>query len=176
MLEYHPDWTVFDAPAQTIVNTVNCVGVMGRGLALEVRRRFPDVYIAYVKACRRGAVKVGKLYLVKSKGRWILNFPTKVHWRGRSRIDYIEKGLSNFVATYRRIGITSVAFPALGCGSGGLKWETVKPIMDERLKRLAKLHVYICLAQPASPPGREKRRKPSPTQAAQIQRALFSTE
>lgn len=176
MLEYHPNWTVFDAPGQTIVNTVNCVGVMGRGIALEVKRRFPDVYKSYVKACQRGSLKVGKLHLVKSKERWVLNFPTKVHWRGKSRTEYIEAGLRNFVATYKRRGITSVVFPALGCGSGGLKWESVRPIMERYLAGLADLHVYICLAQPPSYTVPETRARLIRTQDSQPQRSLFSTE
>lgn len=146
MINCRDDWTVFDAPAQTIVNTVNCVGVMGKGLALEVKRRFPVVYEKYRHACKRGELKVGNLQLVKTKEQWVLNFPTKNHWRGRSKTSFIEKGLKKFVSTYKRRGITSIAFPPLGCGSGGLKWEEVRPIMERYLEPLPDLEIFICLA------------------------------
>lgn len=164
MIEYREDWTVFDAPTQTIVNTVNCVGVMGKGLALEVKRRFPAVYEKYRMACKRGQLKVGRLQLVKTSDCWVLNFPTKNHWRGPSQLSFIEKGLKKFVSTYKRKGITSIAFPPLGCGSGGLKWEEVRPIMEKYLKPLHALKVYFCLSglgkqlakTPSGKPGKNK--------------------
>lgn len=147
MIEYKDDWTVFEAPTQTIVNTVNCVGVMGKGLALEIRRRFPTVYRKYRRAFVRGELAIGKLQLVKSKSdRWVLNFPTKEHWRGRSRLSFIEKGLKKFASTYKRKGITSIAFPPLECGSGGLRWEELRRVMEKYLGPLSDLKVYVCLS------------------------------
>ncbi|MGB7589902.1 MAG: macro domain-containing protein [Terriglobia bacterium] len=148
MLTFSPDWTVFDAPVQTIVNTVNCVGVMGKGLALEVKNRFPVVYLKYRKACESETLDIGKLQLVKTPATWILNFPTKRHWRFPSKLADIEAGLKKFAWTYKRRGITSVAFPPLGCGAGGLKWEDVRPLMEKYLGGLDGIAIYVCLAPP----------------------------
>lgn len=168
MLKYAESWTVFDAPVQTIVNTVNCDGFMGKGLALEVKTRFPDVFQKYQAMCRRGKMQVGKLQLIRSTEPWVLNFPTKNHWRGKSRLEYIEKGLRKFVSTYKRRGIKSIAFPPLGCGSGGLEWDDVRPLMERFLAKLTGIEVYVCLAKPQAvspnprPHGTRKDRKGSP--------------
>lgn len=127
---------IFDSRAQTLVNTVNCKGVMGKGLALEFKKRYPDMYDDYVKRCRAGEVNIGKPYLYRAKDRWILNFPTKDHWRRRSTLAYIEQGLRYFVAHYQEMGILSVAFPRLGTENGGLDWEQVQPIMERYLGNL----------------------------------------
>jgi O-acetyl-ADP-ribose deacetylase (regulator of RNase III) len=147
MLTYVPYWTVFDAPTQTLVNTVNCVGVMGKGLALEVRHRFPVVYQKYVGACKEGTLTIGKLQLVKTKDIWVLNFPTKVHWRGKSRLSYIEQGLKKFASTYKRRGISSIAFPPLGCANGGLEWKPVLALMERYLRPLPDVKTYVCLGR-----------------------------
>src|SRR3954470_5321699 len=118
MLHIEPNQTVFEVPVQTIVNAVNCDGFMGKGLASEIKRRFPAVFTKYRRSCERGEIQIGKLQLVKTDRQWVVNFPTKDHWRGKSRVSYIEAGLKNFKATYKRRGITSAAFPALGCGNG----------------------------------------------------------
>jgi O-acetyl-ADP-ribose deacetylase (regulator of RNase III) len=173
MLTFSPDWTVFDPPVQTIVNTVNCVGVMGKGLALEVKKRFPVVYLKYRRACERGTLDIGKLQLVKTPATWILNFPTKRHWRFPSKLADIEAGLKKFASTYKRRGITSVAFPPLGCGAGGLKWEDVKPVMEKHLGGLRGIDIYVCLAPPKpestlGPPHRPQRK---PTQRQQSEQS-----
>lgn len=147
MITFLPDKTVFDSPAQTIVNPVNCVGVMGKGLALAVKSRFPEVFEKYASACGSGKMKIGNLQLVKTSDRWVLNFPTKKHWRGASKLEFIEAGLKKFVKTYRRRQIASVAFPPLGCGHGGLKWEQVEPLMRRYLEKLANIEIYFCLGQ-----------------------------
>ncbi len=152
MLTYEPCWTVFDAPAQTVVNTVNCVGVMGKGLALEVRRRFPTAYQKYVAVCKQGALTIGRLQLVRTKDKWVLNFPTKVHWRGKSRLNYIEEGLKKFASTYKRRGIKSIAFPPLGCANGGLDWKQVQPLMERYLHPLPDIRIYVCLGRPKGDP------------------------
>ena len=134
---------MFQSKAQTWVNTVNCVGVMGKGVALEFRKRFPDMYEDYVERCRSGQVKLGRPYLYKRVvPPWILNFPTKEHWRSVSRLDKIEEGLSYLAEHYRKWGIESLAVPPLGCGQGQLEWRVVGPTLYRHLKRL---DIPVCL-------------------------------
>jgi O-acetyl-ADP-ribose deacetylase (regulator of RNase III) len=147
MITVLPDKTVFDSTARTIVNPVNCVGIMGKGLALAVKNRYPEVFDKYVIACHSGNLGIGKLQLVKTADRWILNFPTKKHWRGPSKLEFIEAGLKKFVTTYRRRHIAAVAFPQLGCGHGGLKWEEVEPLMRRFLEALDNIEIFFCLGQ-----------------------------
>jgi len=136
--------TVFNVDAQTIVNTVNCVGVMGAGLALEFQLRFPEMEQDYVERCKAKRVEVGRPYLYKNYGNpWILNFPTKNHWKYSSKIEWIEQGLKYFSLNYQRGGITSIAFPKLGCSNGGLEWSVVAPIMEKYLRNLD-IDVFIC--------------------------------
>ena len=128
---------IFDSKMQTIVNTINCVGVMGKGIALEFKNKYPAMYKEYVGMCARGEVSPGKPYLYSDMfGTSILNFPTKDHWKSPSKLSYIVDGLDWFVRNYSNIGITSIAFPPLGCGNGGLSWELVGPIMYHKLKDL----------------------------------------
>jgi O-acetyl-ADP-ribose deacetylase (regulator of RNase III) len=147
MITILPEKTVFDSPAQTIVNPVNCVGVMGKGLALAVKSRYPEVFDKYVIACESGKMRIGNLQLVKTADRWILNFPTKKHWRGASKLEFVEAGLKKFVKTYRRRHIASAAFPPLGCGHGGLKWDEVEPLMRRYLEGLDKIEIFFCLSE-----------------------------
>jgi O-acetyl-ADP-ribose deacetylase (regulator of RNase III) len=148
MLHVASEKTVFEVPVQTIVNTVNCDGFMGKGLALEIKRRFPAVFAKYQKSCELGQMKVGKLQLVKGHPQWVLNFPTKDHWRGKSRMNFVEAGLKNFKAIYKKKRITSIAFPPLGCGSGGLHWDDVRPLMYGYLEKLDDIEVFVCLGLP----------------------------
>ncbi|MBU0691508.1 macro domain-containing protein [bacterium] len=128
---------LFASKAQTLVNTVNCVGVMGKGIALEFKNRYPAMFADYTTRCKRGEVKLGEPYLFKSSpDRWILNFPTKDHWRSLSRIEDIEKGLEFLLTHYKTWGIESIAVPPLGSGLGGLEWRIVGPILNRYLKRL----------------------------------------
>ena len=144
MIEY-TDTTVFNVNAQTMVNTINCMGVMGAGLALEFRLRFPEMYEDYLIRCERGEVKIGRPYLYRDYDiPWIMNFPTKYHWKRPSKIEWIEQGLRYFVSNYERGGIVSIAFPKLGSNRGGLDWKEVKPLMERYLKRVH-IQVYICL-------------------------------
>lgn len=129
--------SLFDSSAQTIVNPVNTVGVMGAGIALEFKRRYPAMFRAYKRFCDRGELTTGKLFLHRTPDKWILNFPTKQHWRNPSRIEWVEEGLDKFVRTYTVQGITSIAFPRLGCGHGGLEWAVVQPLMHRCLSGLA---------------------------------------
>lgn len=135
--------SVLDSDAQTLVNTVNTVGVMGKGLALEFKKRYPKMFDRYHLLCESGELRVGKLHLYPEGDRLILNFPTKSDFRRPSRLEYIERGLRTFVKNYRKMNITSIAFPRLGCGLGGLDWESqVRPIMQEYLQDLD-LPIYV---------------------------------
>lgn len=141
--------SLFESPAQTLVNTVNTVGVMGKGIASDFKRLYPDMYQRYRAFCKNGQLEVGQLYLYRSPHKWVLNFPTKEHWRNPSRLEWIEAGLEKFVTTYSARGITSVAFPQLGTGNGGLSWETVRPVMERHLRNL-RIPVYIHIRQRTS--------------------------
>lgn len=143
MIEYI-EGDIFESPAQVIVNTVNTVGVMGKGIALSFKKRYPEMYERYKAVCEQGLLKTGKLMLFYEADYWLLLFPTKESWRQPSRLEYIEAGLQKFVQTYAAKGITSIAFPRLGCGNGELKWEDVKPLMEQYLKKLP-ISVYIYL-------------------------------
>ncbi|WP_052646707.1 macro domain-containing protein [Paenibacillus terrae] len=137
---------IFESPAQVLVNTVNTVGVMGKGIAKQFKDIYPEMFKQYQTFCERKLLDVGKLWVYKTPHKWILNFPTKKHWRSPSKIEYIEMGLQKFVETYAEKGIYSISFPLLGCGNGGLDWETeVKPLMESYLKPLP-IDVFIHLA------------------------------
>ena len=128
---------MFESKCSTIVNAVNCVGVMGKGIALEFKKRYPAMYRDYVEKCDAGEVKPGKPYVYENHdGTKILNFPTKDHWRSPSKLSYVMDGLEWFVTNYESYGISSIAFPALGCGNGGLTWKVVGPIMYHKLSKL----------------------------------------
>ncbi|MHB0858567.1 MAG: macro domain-containing protein [Anaerolineae bacterium] len=134
---------LFQSPAQVLVNTVNTVGVMGKGIALQFKRLFPDMYTQYRDMCEQGEFRVGMLWLYRTPNKWILNFPTKEHWRAPSRVEYIDNGLATFVNRYAEMGIHSIAFPPLGCGNGQLDFESqVRPIMERHLQRLP-IEVFI---------------------------------
>lgn len=144
MLKYY-DGTIFNAPVKTYVNTVNCVGVMGAGIALEFKLRYPEMYDDYVKRCKQEKITVGKPYIYEhSNDIWIMNFPTKNHWKYPSKIEWIQEGLKYFVENYKKRDIKSISFPKLGTANGKLDWEKVKNIMEKYLKDLD-IDVYICL-------------------------------
>lgn len=146
---------ILKADAAALVNTVNCVGVMGRGIAAQFRKAFPENFRAYKLACGRGAVVPGEVLVVETgEGtgpRWIINFPTKRHWRGKSRIEDIEAGLRALVAEVERRGIRSIAIPALGCGLGGLAWDDVRPRIERAFASLADVDVQVF--EPSGPPA-----------------------
>lgn len=124
---------LFNSQAQTLVNTVNCVGVMGKGVALEFKKRFPDMFQDYARRCKDKHVVLGRPYIFKRKlPPWILNFPTKDHWRSVSRLKDIVEGLHYLQQHYQEWGITSLAVPPLGCGQGQLDWRIVGPILYHR--------------------------------------------
>ncbi|MGN0242962.1 MAG: macro domain-containing protein [Lachnospiraceae bacterium] len=135
---------IFNSPAQVLVNAVNTVGVMGKGIALEFKNRYPDMFKQYKEQCDKHKLVIGKLMLWYAPDHWILQFPTKEHWRNPSKMEYIEKGLMTFVRKYADYNISSVAFPKLGCGNGELNWNDVKVLMEKYLKDLP-IDVYIYL-------------------------------
>lgn len=150
---------LLQSPAEALVNTVNTQGVMGKGIALQFKRAFPKMNAAYEDACKAGEVQLGKMHVVDLGGlvggpRWIINFPTKGHWRARSRLGDIESGLKDLTNTVRRLGIRSIAVPPLGCGHGGLDWRQVRPLIEAAFADLP--DVRVLLFQPTgAPPARE---------------------
>lgn len=134
--------SLLESPAQTLVNTVNCVGVMGKGLAHAFKKREPAMFKAYQRICDQQALVPSKLWLWRGEPGWVLNFPTKVHWRNPSKIEWLEQGLEKFVSAYAEQGITEVSFPRLGCGNGNLEWDDVRPLMEHYLSALS-IPVYI---------------------------------
>jgi O-acetyl-ADP-ribose deacetylase (regulator of RNase III) len=133
--------------AEALVNTVNCVGFMGRGIALEFKRAWPENFTAYAAACRRHEVQPGRMFVFENKAltgpRYIINFPTKRHWRGKSRIEDIEAGLSALVTEVKRRGIQSIAIPPLGAGLGGLDWADVRPRIERAMRELPDVGVVV---------------------------------
>ncbi len=138
---------LLDAPAEALVNTVNTVGVMGKGIALQFKRAFPENFTAYEKACKAGEVQPGRMFIFATHAlsgpRYIINFPTKRHWRGNSRMEDIEDGLRALIADVRRLGIRSVAVPPLGCGSGGLDWSEVRPQIETAFASVPEIEVLL---------------------------------
>lgn len=137
MIEKICNDNIFNSKTQTIVNTVNCVGVMGKGIALVFKLRYPDMFDEYAELCKKHLITPGKLWLYKGEkdAPWVLNFPTKFHWKYPSKIEYIEQGLQKFTDTYKDKGITSIAFPMLGTHNGGLDKTEVLKLMEEYLDK-----------------------------------------
>jgi O-acetyl-ADP-ribose deacetylase (regulator of RNase III) len=135
---------LFTSPAQTLVNTVNTVGVMGKGIAKTFKQRYPRMFDEYKRLCDAKSLRIGTLMLWRGADHWVLNFPTKTTWKLPSKLEYVEAGLARFAATYDDLGITSISFPPLGCGNGQLDWETVKPSMERHLRDLP-IPVYVHL-------------------------------
>jgi O-acetyl-ADP-ribose deacetylase (regulator of RNase III) len=142
---YYSNKTVFNVGSQVIVNTVNCVGVMGNGLALECRLRYPAMFEDYVTRCKMGRVRVGKPYLYWETPTFgILNFPVKIHWKYPARLSWVEQSLQGFRRLYETTPISSVAFPLVGCHLGKLNPDEIGPLMECFLADLP-CEVYICL-------------------------------
>lgn len=145
---------ILKADAEALVNTVNCVGYMGKGIALQFKQAFPKNFEAYQKACRGGHVRPGRMFIFETGGmfgpKYIFNFPTKRDWRGKSRLEDIESGLSALVEDAKRLGISSIALPPLGCGLGGLDWGVVQPMIERHFRELP--HVRVLLYAPVGTP------------------------
>ena len=134
---------IFNTKCQTLVNTVNCIGVMGKGMALECKLRFPEMFIKYKDSCDKKLFKPGYLQIYKNSKPWILNFPTKIHWKDPSKIEYLEKGLKKFQDEYLNKNISSIAFPLLGASLGGLSEELVYETMTKYLEPLNNIDIEI---------------------------------
>lgn len=138
---------ILKANAEAIVNTVNCVGIMGRGIALQFKKAFPANFRAYALACDEGEVQPGKMFVFDSGSfanpRYIINFPTKRHWKGKSRMEDIDSGLIALAREVRERGIKSIAVPPLGAGLGGLEWDDVRPRIEAALREIPDLNVLI---------------------------------
>lgn len=126
---------IFTSNCQTIVNTVNCVGIMGAGIALECRLRYPEMYKQYTQLCDQREIDIGKLWIYKSTDRWILNFPTKKHWKYPTKEQYLHEGLQKFISTYELKKIHSIAFPLLGAQNGGIESSRSLQIMESYLSK-----------------------------------------
>lgn len=168
MIEYRTG-DLLHADVEALVNTVNCVGVMGRGIALQFKNAYEDNYKAYVAACKRGDVQPGRMLVFETNAlfgpKYIINFPTKRDWRGKSRLEYIDTGLIALVEEIRRRNIRSIAIPPLGSGLGGLDWQVVRPRIEAALAPLADVHVkiYEPAAAQEQPPQTQAPKEPNMT-------------
>lgn len=165
------------SPAEALVNTVNTEGVMGKGIALQFRQAFPPMYRAYEAACKRGDVQLGKMDVHDMGGllggpRWIINFPTKGHWRAKSRLADVDSGLADLVRVVRELGIQSIALPPLGCGNGGLDWTVVRPRIESAFAALPEVKVLLYAPagapEAAAMPNRTKKTKMTAGQATLV--------
>ena len=138
---------LLDAPVEALVNTVNTVGVMGKGIALMFKERFPKNMAAYSQACKASQVATGRMFVTETGelmgARWIINFPTKQHWRDKSKIEWIEEGLKDLRKVIINYEIKSIAIPALGAGLGGLDWEEVKSAIEDALIDLEGVNILV---------------------------------
>lgn len=160
MIEYKRGDILAD-DAEALVNTVNCVGVMGRGIALQFKKAYPENFKAYERACKSKSVQPGRMLIHDTScitgPRYVINFPTKRHWRGKSKLKDVETGLAALVADVQRLGIRSIAVPPLGCGLGGLDWGVVRPMIEQAFAPLPDLVVRIY--EPAGAPAAESMAK-----------------
>jgi O-acetyl-ADP-ribose deacetylase (regulator of RNase III) len=155
---------VLQADAEALVNTVNCVGIMGRGVALQFKEAFPSNFAAYAAACKRGDVQPGRMFVFETgflgNPKYIINFPTKRHWRGKSRIEDIDAGLNALVEEIRRRGIQSIAIPPLGSGLGGLDWGVVRPRIEAALLVVPNVRIAVYEPHAAGDQPTQRRRTP----------------
>lgn len=138
---------LLDAEVEALVNTVNTVGVMGKGIALMFKERFPENYTLYDKACKSDDVQVGRMFVTETSElagpRWIINFPTKKHWRHKTKFEWVTNGLEDLRQVIEEKGISSIAIPPLGCGNGGLDWQDVRPAIEDALADLPDVDVVV---------------------------------
>jgi len=138
---------LLEAPAEAVVNTVNTVGVMGKGLALMFKKAFPQNFLRYSEACKRKDVHIGQMFVTENLAlngpRWIVNFPTKEHWRNPSKLQWVIDGLQDLRRVIEAKGIASIAVPPLGCGNGGLDWALVRPEIEYALGNLPSVEVLV---------------------------------
>jgi len=157
---------LLDAKVDALVNTVNTVGVMGKGLALQFKKAFPANCKAYEAAAKLGTVEIGTMFVFETGGivlpRYIVNFPTKRHWRSPSQLEYIDLGLRDLVKVIRERKIRSIAIPPLGAGLGGLGWGDVRPLIEHALADVAEVEIFVF--EPNGAPAPEAMRNETPSQ------------
>lgn len=172
------DGNLLTADVDALVNTVNTVGVMGKGIALQFKRAFPDNYLRYRAACERGELRLGHMFVVDTgmlgPRRHVINFPTKRHWRTPSRLEDIGSGLGDLVRVVRDLGITSVAVPALGCGNGGLDWGVVRPMIEQAFARVPDVRAVLFAPSGAPSPATMPNATPRPALTT-LRAALLAT-
>lgn len=138
---------LLESDVEAVVNTVNTIGIMGKGIALMFKEHFPANFAAYERACEQDEVRIGKMFVTESKElfgpKWIINFPTKTHWRAKTKIEWIEAGLRDLVRFIREKSIKSIAIPPLGCGNGGLDWHDVRPLIVEAMEGIEGVRAVI---------------------------------
>lgn len=168
MIEY-VHGNLLEAHVEALVNTVNTVGIMGKGIALQFRQAVPDNYDFYRKACERGDVEIGRMLVFPigklTNPRYIINFPTKRHWKTKSRIEDIEAGLHDLIEVVKTKEISSIAIPPLGCGNGGLDWDDVRPRIEAAFAEIPNVHVQLFAPEgaPAAEEMRVATKRPSMT-------------
>ena len=149
--------SIFNSKAQAFVNTVNCVGVMGKGIALEFRRRYPKMFKEYRRVCEKGELQPGQILPYQEGGTWILNFAIKNDWKQPSKVEWMESCLKEFISSYRDMGIKSAAFPWMGAMNGGIPIEIIKKVMRNYLSNLTDIDIEVYDFDPdASDPLFEK--------------------
>jgi O-acetyl-ADP-ribose deacetylase (regulator of RNase III) len=170
---------LLEADAEALVNTVNCVGVMGKGVALQFKQAFPENFRVYARACSKGEVVPGAMLVVPTgmigNPKYVVNFPTKRHWKGKARLDDIREGLVALRGEVARLGIKSIAVPPLGCGSGGLQWNHVRPLIETALADLKAVEVLLYPPEGAPAPDEMvvRTRRPRLTPARALVVALM---
>ncbi len=166
---------ILEADAEALVNTVNCVGYMGRGIALQFKKAFPDNFVAYKQACRQGTVRPGRVMVYETGSvinpKYIINFPTKRHWRGKSKLRDIASGLESLIEEVKERNIQSVAVPPLGSGLGGLDWDVVRPKIEQAFSMVP--DIRILLFEPAGAPDPKKMPVRTKRPKMTVARALF---
>lgn len=157
---------LLESSAEALVNTVNTVGVMGKGVALQFKKAFPENFKAYEKACKAGAVRPGSMFITEPGllhgPRFVINFPTKEHWKGKSRMEHVEAGLASLVEEVRARHIRSIAIPPLGCGLGGLPWPKVRERIERAFAALPDVEVLLYEPQGAPAASRMVNRTARP--------------
>lgn len=139
---------ILESNAECLINTVNCEGYMGKGIAYQFKMKYPLNNIDYIKACKTKELMIGKLHYYREDGKMIINFPTKDKWRAKSKMEYVEKGLRELLILIEKLSITSIAIPPLGCGNGGLSWGEVKPVILQYLESISQ-NVDILIYEPS---------------------------
>ena len=154
---------ILKEPVEALVNTVNCVGIMGRGIALQFKKVYPENFKAYVTACKQKSVQPGKMFIVEisrlTNPKYIINFPTKRHWKGKSLMEDVETGLESLVLEVQKLGIQSIAIPPLGCGLGGLEWAEVKKRIQSAFGELHNIKVIVF--EPGGAPAADQMQRSS---------------